>query len=70
MGDARKFTMRQENHWEVEGFEEDASGGRDGGAVLHDGRLEIRIPWDVQVGAGPTRMRMVGKGADVGEICH
>ena len=41
--DGRKLTMRQENRWEVEGFEEDASGGRDGGAVLHDGLLEIRI---------------------------
>jgi hypothetical protein len=35
--------MRQENRWEVEGFGEGASGGRDGGAVLHDGLIEIRI---------------------------
>ena len=60
--DARKFTMRQENRWEVERFEEDAPGGRDGGAVLHDGLLEIRICCDVEVGRRASRYEDGGEG--------
>jgi hypothetical protein len=49
--------MRQEERWGDEGFEETeegAPGGRDGGAVLHCGLLEIRIRFGVRgwVGVG------------------